>query len=89
MAFVAGEPSAAAQPVKLVHWLGMKVAAEAVPWLWLMFGLPVAGLVGFVLIRFAPSRLGARGGRREMAGDRSGRKGGRAARPELAERGHV
>ena len=91
VAFVAGEPSAAAQPVTLVHWLGMKVAAEAVPWLWLMFGLPVACLAAWLLLRRGPWRLGARDGRREGQQDRSVRRSVRAPRPLSAEadKGHA
>ena len=92
VAFVAGEPSAAARPVKLVHWLGMKVAAESAPWLWLMFGLPVAGLAGFLLIKRTPWRIGARGVRRDAGNERVARRSTRTPKPGLAEqadRGHV
>lgn len=57
VAFVASEPAALAQPVKLSHWLGLKVATDAVPWLWLLATLPFIGGGFFLLVRRGLIRL--------------------------------
>lgn len=51
VAFVAGEPAVSARPVKLVHWMGLKVSAEASPWLWLLLSLPALAAAAFMLWR--------------------------------------
>jgi type III secretion protein J len=50
VAFVASEPAASAQPVKLSHWLGLKVAADAVPWLWALLVLPFGALGAYLAV---------------------------------------
>lgn len=93
VAFVVGEPALMAQPVKLVHWLGLKVAADAVPWLWLLLVLPLLGLGGYAGVRSSwfRSRSGAA---RPLPDDRdrerlAARRDSRGPRPVDAGVGHA
>ena len=93
VAFVVGEPSPMAQPVKLVHWLGLKVAADAVPWLWLLLVLPLLVLGAYAGVRSSwfRSRPGAA---RPLPDDRdrerrAARRGSGGPRPVDAGVGHA
>jgi type III secretion protein J len=51
VAFVAGNLEANAQPVKLVHWMGLKVSSDSVPWLWSLLVLPGLAACAYLGVR--------------------------------------